>query len=676
MFVFLSTSDAPDLTFSQSDAISRGEASFVAKQESASSPLQSYSLWDTITSIWSKGVLARTLNNLVGGNTDATDDDPATPSAAAPVPTAKSWTGLTDGSATSSAALLWHARGLNLATGATSGGSLFTNVTLPRSVTERNQTLLAHIVMCRTDSSRSQGLPSRSKGGSSPPACLDDPEAHFRILYPIVLHKTKKAQARLRSLLDEHSLSGADAPSQPKQEAAFGIGLGSNSQAEDAQAASDLAGADAEAEIAAWEAGEELDVSPAAARRAAGDQTVPYWRPTLHVATVADQSGFQTGKLPPYVPNVIQVTSSGVGYTPFTVVNDWWLLSRRLIEVNETAQEVPLEVSWEGVSIMYWTVMTQWVSQTQMQADMGMQREGDSELIKQVILETNPWLLGLTFAVSTLHMVFDFLAFQADISFWRRAKTMEGLSIKTIFISVAVQLVILLYLFDNDTSWMILLSNVVGVAIEVWKLRKAVAVSIKWDGWVPSLDWADKDDGYVRSKTKQYDDEAISNLGALLFPLMVGYAMYSLFYAKHKSWYSWVLSSMVGFVYAFGFVLLVPQVYLNYKLRSVAHMPWKAMVYKTLNTVIDDIFAFVIPAPTMHRLATFRDDIIFVVYLYQRCVYPVDKKRINEFGMSGEDEQRALEKATGVKRACRRRKTDRHKFIAVPDKGTLAGRES
>jgi hypothetical protein len=553
-----------------------------------------------------------------------------------------------------------------MTSGLSTSGSLFTNVTLPDSVTQGNQTLLAHVIMCRTSGLRSRGLSSGGRGAGrsgvgSDPECLSAAGQSFRILYPVVLHKTKKAQARLRSLLDENSLTGGEASTQPKQQASFGIGARSDA---DEEAAGD----------ASWDEGTasgSSSSSSSSAASGAGDQQVPYWRPTLHVVSVADRTAFQTGKLPPYVPNVIQVDPTGNGYTPFTVVNDWWLLSRRLVEVNETRQEVPLEVSWEGISIMYWTVMTQWVSQSQMQADMGMQREGDSELIKQVILETNPWLLGLTFAVSTLHMVFDFLAFRADISFWRRAKTMEGLSIKTIFINVAVQLIILLYLFDNETSWMILLSNVAGVGIEIWKLQKAVAVSISWSGWVPSLDWADKDDGYVRSKTKQYDDEAISNLGAVLSPLMVGYALYSLFYAKHKSWYSWVLSSMVGFVYAFGFVLLVPQVYLNYKLRSVAHMPWKAMVYKTLNTVIDDIFAFVIPAPTMHRLATFRDDIIFVVYLYQRCVYPVDKKRVNEFGMSGEDEQRALEKATGVKRACRRRKTDRHKFVAVPEKGTL-----
>lgn len=34
-------------------------------------------------------------------------------------------------------------------------------------------------------------------------------------------------------------------------------------------------------------------------------------------------------------------------------------------------------------------------------------------------------------------------------------------------------------------------------------------------------------------------------------------------------------------------------------------------------------------------------DIIFLIYLYQRWIYPVDKSRVNEFGFGGEDNQAA-----------------------------------
>ena len=65
------------------------------------------------------------------------------------------------------------------------------------------------------------------------------------------------------------------------------------------------------------------------------------------------------------------------------------------------------------------------------------------------------------------------------------------------------------------------------------------------------------------------------------------------------------------------------------------------MTYKALNTFIDDIFAFVIKMPTMYRIGCFRDDIIFFIYLYQRWIYKIDKKRTNEFGTTGEDHEGA-----------------------------------
>lgn len=71
---------------------------------------------------------------------------------------------------------------------------------------------------------------------------------------------------------------------------------------------------------------------------------------------------------------------------------------------------------------------------------------------------------------------------------------------------------------------------------------------------------------------------------------------------------------------------MTPQLFINYKLKSVAHLPWRMLTYKALNTFIDDIFAFVIKMPTMYRLGCFRDDIVFFIFLYQRYCYRVRNK--------------------------------------------------
>ena len=62
------------------------------------------------------------------------------------------------------------------------------------------------------------------------------------------------------------------------------------------------------------------------------------------------------------------------------------------------------------------------------------------------------------------------------------------------------------------------------------------------------------------TKTKQYDKEAMVYLSYALYPILIGYALYALKYETHKSWYSWILNSLVGAVYTFGFILMCPQV--------------------------------------------------------------------------------------------------------------------
>ena len=71
-------------------------------------------------------------------------------------------------------------------------------------------------------------------------------------------------------------------------------------------------------------------------------------------------------------------------------------------------------------------------------------------------------------------------------------------------------------------------------------------------------------------------------------------------------------------------------------------------MYKAFNTFIDDLFAFIITMPTAHRVACFRDDIVFLIYLYQRYLYPVDKTRIDaSSGMMEEPSGAAIQKVKG-----------------------------
>jgi len=261
-------------------------------------------------------------------------------------------------------------------------------------------------------------------------------------------------------------------------------------------------------------------------------------------------------------------------YFPVLYVNEFWLTSDKLVPINGTLSTLPLEVTLSTVGMFKWQGMSSMEQQWKMQEAMG-GREGESDILVNMITDTNPVLLVVTVIVSSLHSIFDILAFKNDIQFFKGKKSMEGLSIRTMVVNVFFQVVIFLYLVDNDTSFMILVSNGVGLLIEGWKITKAVKISFEGG----RVQWNEAD-SYKTSKTKEYDEIATSHLLYVTMPLMVGYGAYSLLQLKFKSWYSWVLSSLVGFIYMFGFVMMTPQLFINYKLKSVAHLNWRTMTYK------------------------------------------------------------------------------------------------
>lgn len=266
----------------------------------------------------------------------------------------------------------------------------------------------------------------------------------------------------------------------------------------------------------------------------------------------------------------------------------------------------------------------------------------EMEMIKEVFIDTNPILLMITAIVTVAHVILETLAFGSDIAHYRKKKDNVGISVRSILANVFMQTVILLYLVDNqqNTSYVILGSQGIGILIELWKVTTVVDVKIGPTG----ITFEDKQKlSETEEKTKEYDEIAFRYMYMAGVPLLIAYAIYSLMYESHKSWYSYVITTLVGSVYAYGFLLMVPSLYINYRLKSVAHMPAKAMMYKFLNTFIDDLFAFTIKMPLLHRLATFRDDVIFFVYLYQRWAYRVDYTRVNEFGQDGEAELKAVE---------------------------------
>ena len=394
-----------------------------------------------------------------------------------------------------------------------------------------------------------------------------------------------------------------------------------------------------------------------------GLQIASYYHPNFTIAVVPDSGVQRYPDMHPALRRNIVLDPSGARdtsgqnawYYPTIFLNTFWQLRSQMTELNDTVTVVPFNVQLKNLKNWQYSIMAsmdEGIKAQSMQAASGSpMASGDGsefEKFKEILLDTNSYLLATTFFVSILHMVFEGLAFKNDISHWRKKKDSVGTSVRTIVANVFMQSVIFLYLVDNSdgTSWMILAGQGFGIVLEAWKITKTVDVRLREPGpqsafkFLPYIVvFEDKHKlTEVEKKTQEYDQIAFKYLYIVAVPLLGAYAIYSLIYGTHKSWYSFVIETLVGSVYAYGFLMMVPSLYINYRLKSVAHLPSKAMTYKFLNTFIDDLFAFTIRMPTLHRLATLRDDVIFFVWLYQKYKYKVDYSRVNEFGQGGDSD--------------------------------------
>lgn len=327
-------------------------------------------------------------------------------------------------------------------------------------------------------------------------------------------------------------------------------------------------------------------------------------------------------------------------FAPILFLNDMYNFGDDYILLNDTVTSLPLTISYAPQTLLRWQWMID-LSAAFMHGNPVVAAD-DAEDMRRMFLDTHPYLLYATSIVSILHILFDILAFKNDIAFWRNRKSFEGLSLRYLFASAFSQAIVFLYLANERSSKLVLIPAAISALVELWKITRAFTVSLvdaaaAADGERKSF-WQRlqvRERHVRRDESASLDVKAWRTLGPILAIILIVYAVYTLVFVKHVGWYGWGLGALVGLVYGAGFIMMTPQLFINYRLKSVAHLPWRVFVYKAMNTFIDDLFAFVIKMPTMHRVACFRDDVVFFLYLCQRYSYPIDHTRVNEYGQTG-----------------------------------------
>ena len=366
--------------------------------------------------------------------------------------------------------------------------------------------------------------------------------------------------------------------------------------------------------------------------------TVPHWHPSLSLHVARTDMKFPASGIPEDIHRLMQWYDNR--YLPILYINPMVTRHKKLLPIDKNTTTMPLSVHYSPYMLGRVRLWSSFEQSFVLLRSIGL-AEKDFDELKELF--TIDWrYLSLTFFVSVVHMLFDVLAFKNDIAYWKGRKTMAGLSRNAVVLRCVSQCIVFAYLMDETTSWLVLIPSGFSCIIELWKVTKAFKVRrVRWRGFGHLPLECDDSMTAEETETKTHDSVISTYILYSMVVFVIGCAGYSLLFWTYTSWWSWMIQNAAYAIYVLGFLMMLPQLYINYKLKSVAHLPWRVFTYKFFNTFIDDVFAFIITMPTAHRLAVFRDDLVFFIFLFQRWLYPVDKKRVNEFGVSYDDDGKA-----------------------------------
>lgn len=331
---------------------------------------------------------------------------------------------------------------------------------------------------------------------------------------------------------------------------------------------------------------------------------------------------------------------------PILDVSQFWLLKKQHIDLDKwVGSELEVNFCAEMISPRSYMFARQMeMIEKGMDSPVASMALSDLDFVKEFLGTNTPTYLTIIIVTNLLHVIFSSLAVKngrpslsADIQYWKNLNSFRGIAINSIFYESAMSIVSVLYLVDNEAQTLAILIHMIQIPVALLKLYKTL--SFKRTNRFPFFA-LDTPESY-KGRTFEYERTATKYLTYIMAPFVCGYFVpTALRRYTSTGWArtlgvstrspcpaSWAWPTCSVSTFEADFINLTPQLFVNYKLKSVEGVNWRGMTYKFLNTIIDDLFVFSVSLPTMTRIATFADDVVFVVYIYQRWIYRVDNNR-------------------------------------------------
>ncbi|CAK9302329.1 unnamed protein product [Gordionus sp. m RMFG-2023] len=161
-------------------------------------------------------------------------------------------------------------------------------------------------------------------------------------------------------------------------------------------------------------------------------EILSHWHSNLTINLLVDNTTWVQGHIPhPIDEYIVFDEHDPCYYKPVLYVNDFWNLASDYQPINSSIDFLNLTLTFSPISLFKWqmyvsqNVKNKWMTMLTEGVNLGSSQANTSNLaedldsqdeskdaFKKALLDTNPYLLGLTIIVSIVHSVFEILAFK------------------------------------------------------------------------------------------------------------------------------------------------------------------------------------------------------------------------------------------------------------------------
>jgi hypothetical protein len=156
-----------------------------------------------------------------------------------------------------------------------------------------------------------------------------------------------------------------------------------------------------------------------------------FYHPNFTMSVIPDSGIISWPAIHPAVRQYVHLDATGARdgsgqngwYYPILFVNTFWQLKAHMIEINDTVTRLPFHVDLNNQKNWIFSIIASMdeggkANERQVANGGSIPGGGDGsefEMFKEILLDTNIYLLATTGIVSILHMIFEMLAFKNDV---------------------------------------------------------------------------------------------------------------------------------------------------------------------------------------------------------------------------------------------------------------------